>query len=174
MIMILIGGVLLAVAISGTSFQATAQGDPAPVVRRIAATAQLAAQEYRVGVLNGRVVASSEVAEARLFLQESRRSAVLLPSEVAPGTVKEIDSLIYLVDETVAPDSLATRVRHLTGTLSTRLNVTLDEIPSHAPSVARGAEVYQANCASCHGGAGMGDGPLARGLEPKPADLARD
>jgi high-affinity iron transporter len=172
--MVLIGGALLVGTILGTPLQTTAQGDPAPVVRRVAATAQLAAQEYRVGVLDGRVVASSEVAEARLFLQESRRSAVLLPPEVAPGTVKEIDSLISLVDGTVAPDSLATRVRRLTSILSTRLNVTLDEIPSHAPSLARGAEVYQANCASCHGTAGMGDGPLARGLEPKPADLARD
>jgi high-affinity iron transporter len=172
--MVLIGGALLIGTIIGTPLQTTGQGDPAPVVRRIAATAQLAAQEYRIGVLDGRVVATSEVAEARLFLQESRRSAVLLPPEVAQGTIKEIDSLISLVDETVAPDSLATRVRHLTGTLSTRLNVTLDEIPSHAPSLARGAEVYQANCASCHGTAGMGDGPLARGLEPKPADLARD
>jgi hypothetical protein len=53
--------------------------DQAPLVRRVAATAQLAAQEYRLGVSAGHVVSPAEVDEARLFLQESRRSAVLLP-----------------------------------------------------------------------------------------------
>ena len=55
--------------------------DVAPVVRRVAATAQLASQEYRVGIVNGRVVSQAEVDEARLFLQESRRSAALLPAK---------------------------------------------------------------------------------------------
>ena len=39
------------------------------MARRVAATAQLAAQEYRVGVVDGRVVAKAEVEEAALFLQ---------------------------------------------------------------------------------------------------------
>jgi high-affinity iron transporter len=176
MIMVLIGAAVLLIGgtFLGAPLQAAAQGDPAPLVRRVAATAQLAAQEYRVGVPNGRVVASTEVAEARLFLQESRRSAVLLPADVAPTAVKEIDSLISLVDKTVAPDSLESRVRRFTNTISTRLNVTLDEIPAEMPSLSRGAEVYQANCASCHGSMGKGDGPMARGMEPKPADLTAD
>jgi mono/diheme cytochrome c family protein len=35
--------------------------------------------------------------------------------------------------------------------------------------VARGREVYQLYCASCHGPGGNGDGPVAAGLDPKPA-----
>ena len=34
-----------------------------------------------------------------------------------------------------------------------------------------GAAVFAANCATCHGDAGRGDGPAATGLEPPPADL---
>jgi mono/diheme cytochrome c family protein len=34
-----------------------------------------------------------------------------------------------------------------------------------------GQAVYSANCATCHGEAGRGDGPAAVGLEPPPADL---
>src|SRR5215204_2678240 len=71
--------------------------DVTPAVRRVAATAQLAAQEYRVGIVNGRVVAQAEVDEARLFLQESRRSAALLPVEFRSSTISAIDSLIALV-----------------------------------------------------------------------------
>jgi len=44
-------------------------------------------------------------------------------------------------------------------------------VPYSALSVATGARLYQAHCASCHGLSGYGDGPAARGLRPKPADL---
>ena len=77
--MILSGGILpLLVSVAAaipqqTPTQAVAE-DRAPVVRRVAATAQLAAQEYRAGVVDGRVVAKAEVEEATMFLQEARRS----------------------------------------------------------------------------------------------------
>ena len=148
--------------------------DPAPLVRRLAATAQLAAQEYRIGIADGRVASQAEVDEARLFLQESRRSAQALPAELSRSALAEIDSVIRLVERTAPPDSIDVRVRRLTSTLSTRAGVTLDELPAQTPSLARGAEVYQANCASCHGTLGQGDGPTARGLEPKPTNLADD
>lgn len=38
-------------------------------------------------------------------------------------------------------------------------------------SIARGREIYQQSCASCHGDEGYGDGPAAAGLDPKPANL---
>jgi mono/diheme cytochrome c family protein len=36
---------------------------------------------------------------------------------------------------------------------------------------ASGQAIYAANCATCHGEGGRGDGPAAVGLEPPPADL---
>ena len=38
-------------------------------------------------------------------------------------------------------------------------------------SIARGAELYQINCALCHGTGGKGDGPVASHLQNKPFDL---
>ena len=35
-----------------------------------------------------------------------------------------------------------------------------------------GAEIYEVNCASCHGPEGKGDGPAAESLDPKPSDLS--
>jgi putative copper export protein/mono/diheme cytochrome c family protein len=38
-------------------------------------------------------------------------------------------------------------------------------------AIARGAATYAANCVSCHGAGGHGDGPLAAGMRIPPADL---
>lgn len=46
---------------------------------------------------------------------------------------------------------------------STRVEVTDDLL-------ARGHELYRANCVPCHGPGGKGDGPSAAGLDPKPRD----
>jgi high-affinity iron transporter len=162
--------ILLAALAAAPSRQGTQ--DQAPVIRRLAATAQLAAQEYRVGIANGRVVAPVEVQEARLFLQEARRSAALLPRPLGAPFTARIDSLVHLVDHTASPDTIDGRVQALTSALSRQSGVTLDELPAQTPSLARGAQIYQANCAGCHGTLGRGDGPQARGLDPKPANLA--
>ncbi|HEX2636074.1 MAG TPA: FTR1 family protein [Gemmatimonadales bacterium] len=142
------------------------------MARRIAATAELAAQEYRTGVVDGRVVAKGEVEEAGLFLQEARRSIALLPPDVGRPAGSDIDAMLRMVANTAPPDSLDARVRSLSGGLAERLGITLDELPAQTPSLARGAEVYQANCAGCHGAVGRGDGPEAAGLDPPPANLA--
>lgn len=36
--------------------------------------------------------------------------------------------------------------------------------------IARGAEIYKATCAACHGAGGKGDGPAAGVLKPPPRD----
>lgn len=45
-------------------------------------------------------------------------------------------------------------------------------IPTDANSVAAGKAVYAAQCLSCHGPAGHGDGPAAKDLNPKPRNLS--
>jgi mono/diheme cytochrome c family protein len=39
-------------------------------------------------------------------------------------------------------------------------------------TIGEGLALYQANCASCHGATGMGDGEVAKSLSPSPALLA--
>jgi high-affinity iron transporter len=132
----------------------------------------LASQEYRIGIASGKVIAPAEVQEARLFLQEARRSAALLPRSMGAPALAQIDSLLVLVGHTASPDTIAARVQVLTSALSQQSGVTLDEVPAQTPSLSRGAQIFQANCAACHGTLGRGDGPQARGLDPKPANLA--
>ncbi|MBA2626715.1 MAG: FTR1 family protein, partial [Gemmatimonadales bacterium] len=151
--------------------QQQAPGDPSPVVRRLATTARLAADEYRVGVRDGRVIAANEVEEARLFLAEARRTAGLLPAAERAGTIASVDSIVWLIDATASPDTVDARVQLITTAVARRFNVTLDETPAATPSIARGATVYREQCASCHGTLGRGDGPAGATLSPPPANL---
>jgi mono/diheme cytochrome c family protein len=45
-------------------------------------------------------------------------------------------------------------------------------VPSNANTIALGQKLYVANCFTCHGESGKGDGPGGAALEKKPADLA--
>ena len=82
--MILTGAILpiLLAAMPLPQQQTQTPGDQAPVARRVAATAQLAAQEYRVGVVNGRVdvAIASRAAGDMEFSSGNGSITVTLPS----------------------------------------------------------------------------------------------
>ena len=122
-------------------------------------------------MVDGRVVAQAEVDEARLFLEEARRAAGQLPAQGGRSAVASIDSVLQLVAALAPPDTVAARVRTLSSGLAERFRVTLDELPPRPPQLSRGAEVYQSSCASCHGVAGAGDGPMASRARPGARDL---
>ena len=44
--------------------------------------------------------------------------------------------------------------------------------PLGKDAAAQGAELFQTNCATCHGQEGHGDGPAGQSLEPRPKNLA--
>ena len=146
--------------------------DVAAAARRVAATVQLAAEEYRLGVSGGRVIALAEVNEAGLFLSEARRNLDRIPEPASSRARAAIDRLDSLVAHVAEPDSVARNAADLVAALGDELHLVLDEIPPSVPSLPRGREVYQATCASCHGASGRGDGPQAAALTPRPANLA--
>lgn len=169
--LILIGAVCAGSAIGPTRAEASAT-DSVQVVRRVATTARLAAEEYRLGVQDGKIVLAPEVEEARLFFGEARKAAASLPASHAAAVSRELDLLIAMVERVAAPDSLLERVDALIGGVARDLAVTLDELPASNPSLARGEKIYRSQCSLCHGIAGQGDGPTGAALTPPPSKLA--
>src|SRR5262245_53464288 len=145
--------------------------DAAIAVRRLATTSRLAADEYRLGVASGKVILPAEVDEAKLFLSEAKKTSAALPPGVADTVGNDLDRLVAMVGRAAPPESIAVGVERMVDYLGGRLAVSLEEVPSVAPSLARGAEVYRERCQSCHGETGGGDGPAGKGLTPPPAKL---
>jgi len=46
-------------------------------------------------------------------------------------------------------------------------------VQAEAKSLQKGKQLYAANCATCHGATGAGNGPLAASLNPKPAPISK-
>jgi|NGEPerStandDraft_6_1074524.scaffolds.fasta_scaffold133672_2 mono/diheme cytochrome c family protein len=44
-------------------------------------------------------------------------------------------------------------------------------LPRTAENVSGGRQLYEQNCAACHGAQGLGDGPAGKSLNPPPASL---
>ncbi len=167
-------GLLLAAAAptAGPAAPAAPASQQADAARRIVATLQLAAQEYRLAFARGRLTNLAEAEEAALFIAAARGSVRQLPARLAAQIDGGIAAMALLVARAGPADSLALAAAEIERRLSLALGVALDERPAREPSLASGERIYAARCASCHGPAGRGDGPAAAALTPRPADFS--
>ncbi|HEX7518140.1 MAG TPA: c-type cytochrome [Chthoniobacterales bacterium] len=58
-------------------------------------------------------------------------------------------------------------------TAPARAGAKKNPVPADATSIARGKTVFVAECVTCHGTSGKGDGPQAKDLEKNPGNLTK-
>src|SRR6266404_2987281 len=128
------------------------------------------ADDYRGAVADGRVVSASEYAEMREFAASVRVQLRSLPAVPASSALQEAaERLEQSIAHKEAADAVASQAHALADALLAVYPI--PTAPLVPPDLARGARIYAANCAGCHGADGHGDGPAGVRLQPRPVDF---
>ena len=140
-----------------------AQEQPA---RRVANIVSVAVEEYGKAVdRTGRLVSAQEYQEASDFLVDARRAADRLSGASALPARALLDSIAAAVSARRAPASLDSLQRRFAAVLGNEAKL---ELPRGPLDVAEGKAIFAQSCASCHGVAGLGDGPAGAAMRPRP------
>ena len=127
--------------------------------------------DYGAAVQGGLVVSKNEYAEMQEFSENAEKQLARLPKTAASSyLLLKAGKLRKLIANKASADEVASLSRALATQVLQIYPVPLS--PSKAPDLGRGSALYQANCASCHGAQGHGDGPLAAQLNPPPIALS--
>ena len=162
----LIAALFLAAALCGSVAQA-AGSTTEDSARQIWQLLDYLAVDYAGAVDNGKVVAAGEYAEMQEFAQTAATQLAGLPDKPErTALLAQAASLQAAIAAKAAAADVGGQARRLAAALLAAYPVPV--APSGAPSLERGLALYQAQCASCHGAEGRGDGPLASQLTPPP------
>src|SRR4051794_37089775 len=107
------------------------------------------AVDYGGAVRSGKVVSASEYAEMREFSGSAAEKIAALPDRPAKkGLVSESIRFRALVEQKASPPDVAAAAHRLGQHLLAAYPVPLG--PKQPPDLARGAQLFEQNCASCH------------------------
>ena len=135
-------------------------------VKRVANIVSVALEEYGKGIDDrGRMISAQEYQEAVDFLQDAKRAAERLPGARGDSARALLDSIVVAVNAKRTPATLTELNRRFAASLGTEAAL---ELPKRPLDVAAGRTIYGKTCASCHGERGLGDGPAAAALNPRP------
>ncbi len=126
--------------------------------------------DYGEAVRDGKIINPDEYEEMKDFSQGIKQQVVDLPEGETRVTLV---GLAARLADGVAAGADPAEIRTLTGEMRQAIidGYKVTVVPRKAPDLARAAQLYSDNCASCHGVNGAGDGPLAAGLQPPPVDF---
>jgi high-affinity iron transporter len=126
--------------------------------------------DYAGAVEGGKVKSADEYKEMSEFSAQALERIKALPANPArPALEAGAAKLAGLVAGKATAEAVADSAAGLRWSLIRAYG--LRTAPRSTPDVTRGAALFAANCAACHGAQGRGDGPAARGLDPAPANF---
>lgn len=126
--------------------------------------------DYPATVENGEVIDAGEYAEQVEFLAVLDGLLAQLPTQPeSPALIAGVAQLKTMIDQRQEGAEVSVLARKLAGQVAQLYGV--EQTPEVTPDATRGAPLYAAQCAVCHGDSGRGDGLAAEGMEPPPANL---
>ena len=136
---------------------ATAQENSA---KRLSSIVSVAVEEYTLAVdRDGKLVSNEEYQETTSFLDAAKTIAGRLKGYNGPAAQALLDSMSMAVDAKRPPTEVRLLHARFNGALGSAGAL---DMPTGPLDVAAGKVHYVRSCASCHGDAGLGDGPAAK------------
>lgn len=159
--------VLSALFISGGAWAEAPGSDPAP---RLLQMLDYVGVDYGPTVELGRVVNEVEYAEMLEFSGEIVNLIAAMPPLENRSSLQQAAQQIFVAVQQGADGSVVTaRTAQLKAALIKAYGIVV--APQQLPAMAAVPALFAENCASCHGGEGLGDGPLAQGMTPAPSNF---
>ncbi|MEO6813542.1 MAG: cytochrome c/FTR1 family iron permease [Ginsengibacter sp.] len=130
-------------------------------------------QDYAKAVKDGQIINASEYNEMIDFSGETISIFDSVASKVHVENKNEISrellSLHNSIQQKVSKDAIAENAQQIKKQIM--LLHLIDISPVHYPDIASGRKLFRANCQSCHGKNGEGDGPAAATFTPPPSNF---
>lgn len=159
---------LLLLACLGSAGAASAQpADQQVGARQLWQLIDYVAVDYGGAVEHGAVLNEGEYAEMLDFTDNAGKQVAALPAHAAKAGVAAAVAELRAGVVRKADAAEVKRLAHRANALLISA-YPIPVAPKSLPNLAHGAALYKAQCASCHGATGGGDGALAATLDPKP------
>lgn len=154
------------------------QGDgPDVEAQRLAHLMSYIAADYGGAVSGGTVTSQSEYDEQVSLLRDASAIAKRLDAapKPQPTSVKLADMVAAVVKKVDAKADATEVAADANKARSAALAAFgVSEAPKELPNPVRGKNLFHEYCVDCHGPAGHGDGPKAKGLDPAPAKFVAE
>ncbi|MBX2908060.1 MAG: FTR1 family protein [Chitinophagales bacterium] len=138
-------------------------------VRSMVHTLDYLARDYHRAVENGKIIDQAEYEEMQDFSASLAKQVAELHLAAQDSTAIEINNIKLLIEAKAATVVVAEKANALRKKLIATYKVTT--APTVYPNIKNGKLLYQAECASCHGENGFGDGIAGKGLVPEPRNF---
>ena len=126
--------------------------------------------DYPPTVRDGKIADAPEYQEQQEFVAEAARLILQLPGTPQRAElVAKVERLRSLVDAKAAGNAVSAVADELRWDVVRAYGI--EVAPKQAPPMAKVTNLFQAQCAACHGSRGRGDGPLSKTMETPPANF---
>jgi high-affinity iron transporter len=144
--------------------------DDTAQLHRLVSILDYVASDYPGAVKNGRVVSQSELQEQIEFSKNALEIARSLEGRAPPELIEEVSQLEAACTNVAPEEKVQALARAARRRVVERFG--LVQSPDGPPSKERGAALFKANCAICHGPAGFPPPEKLAELKPPPRTLA--
>lgn len=165
-------GIFLVLSIT-TSFANPNEDLPKEKVRTFINLLDYIGKDYPRAVQNGEVINEFEYDEMVNFSRQVSDLYVQLGKEIDHPEFANLADDISKLRNVITEKASAEKVNEITSNIREQiLKLGLIKVtPQRWPNLAKGKQIFEQRCQSCHGAKGFGNGPLAANLNPPPTSF---